>query len=226
MSDQPAPIRTTRTAYAKADHEAAFLVYASLDEPSVAETAAIMGISERTLEYWCRHERWVERRAEKRLDRVATASHIVDTLLLRQAQNLADRLLSLAFQDADIAVSLRATTHALALLGKSPVTKTASVVQHMRDGGRRPGEDTRTVEELAGELHARLGALGGGEGGGGVPGEINEREDDDDDERGPSVPSADASEFGDEERVESRIVFSERFGDQDVIDVEFSEGSS
>jgi len=208
MPDTPEPIRAKYTAYAKADRDAAFIVYASLDQPSVKQTAEIMGISPRTVEAWCTADRWVERRAERRLDRVATASSAIDVILLRQAQRLAENLLSLAFGD-DPAIALRATTHALGLLGKSPVTKTASVVQHLRDSGSRR-EDTRTVEELRDALHASIAALGEG---GSLPESIKERGEKDEDERGPTIPSATMSDFDDHDDDDD--------DDGEIIEAEF-----
>ncbi len=168
--------RTVRTAHGDELHEAAYQVYASLETPSVKETATLMGISPRTVELWCAKEGWVQRRAEETLDRVAAIRRTIELKLLTNAEQLTDRLVHLALQDDDLPVSARATIHALGLLGYTPVSKSASVVQHLSgsDASATSGTDQRSVLDIAAALNDRLAALGGASHPPSPPEEINE----------------------------------------------------
>jgi len=213
---------TPRVAYSADDRQAAYLLYAQMERPSVARVAEMTGIPARTLERWCAEEGWIARRSKDALDRVAATSHAMDTILLRNAERLMHRALDLAFQDDDLPTAARMTTLGLGLLGRVPVSKSASVVQHLSgsDASATSGTDQRSVLDIAAALNDRLAALGGVSHPPSPPEEINETN-----ERtmtggvpltgasAPSYPDSDSpSPDGDE-------------GADGVIDAEWSDGA-
>lgn len=193
-------LRTTRHGATSPARLAAYELYRVLPEPSVKKVAEIMGLSPRTVERWCQDDDWVARRETDSRPDVATMRDMVPRLLGPHFERLTDRLLALAYQDARPDVALRATTHALALFGVSPIQKSATVVQHIRSSSAG-SVDVRDTSDIVAAFHARVSdllALDAGRDTGAPPGTPtpglygNEREDED--ERGPSLDSATRSE--------------------------------
>lgn len=158
----PAPF--TRQNHTPEDRERVYQTYATMETPHIGKAAELCGISPRTAEKWSASENWPQRRASELLDRVAAIRRTVDTRLLSQAVKLTDRTIQLAMQDDDLPTAARMTIHALGLLGYTPVSKSASIVQHLGEGSDvsngRSGDDARSLGEIVDAFNARLAALG------------------------------------------------------------------
>ena len=164
MEPDRVPTPFTRQNHTPEDRERVYQTYATTETPHIGKAAELCGISPRTAEKWSATENWPQRRASELLDRVAAIRRSVDTRLLSQAVKLTDRTIQLAMQDDDLPTAARMTIHALGLLGYSPVSKSASIVQHLGEGdahsnGRNDG-DARSLGEVIDAFNARLAALG------------------------------------------------------------------
>jgi hypothetical protein len=110
--------RRTRRHLPPADIELAYRHWR--ESGSLRRTAHALGIAEGTVIAWCRMHSWVQRRrVEDATDDEIVREHATDRLI-EETDALLDRLLSLSEEAKSDAVKLRATKHALALLGIVP----------------------------------------------------------------------------------------------------------
>ena len=191
---------------------AAYEIYRTMPEPSVAKVSDILGIPLKTMQKWATSERWVERRKADTVVRVATMRETADAILYGEVVKLMRRLVDLAYQDEKLDVAARCTIHALALFGLSPVSKQAIVTQRVADATPQGGE-TRDAGEIAASLHERLALLSNGSSLASTPpppGHYDE-EREDEDGRGPRGPSATPSEGSEGEETPSEAVIETAF---------------